>query len=67
MTDYQYVGDGLLDRKSSEEIMDEVYEIQRLSPKSFISRTTRRSAEVCIPEKVPVVPSLPKENVKYDK
>ncbi|OCL09979.1 hypothetical protein AOQ84DRAFT_338101 [Glonium stellatum] len=56
--------DGQLHLKSSEEVIDEVHEIQRLSPKSFISRTTRRSAEVCVSDKASARPPSSQENAR---
>lgn len=31
-------------------VIDEVHEVQQLSPRSFVARTTRRSSEVAEPE-----------------
>lgn len=35
-------------------VIDEVHEVQQLSPRSFIARTTRRSSEAADPEESPV-------------
>lgn len=46
------------------QVIDEVHEVQQLSPSSFVSRTTRRSSETIVPEGFPVTLTPVPEQVR---